>query len=103
MSAQPQPNSSQNMRVHQATTVRNWKPIRATESLIYSPKVSFRRGNNEIHVRANAIPLHKVGRFTVTKEYPEGTYAYFLTEQWPVIPRYFRAKPLKLRGDRNRP
>ena len=38
------------------------------------------------------------GRFTVTKEYPKGTYAYFLTEQWPVIPRYFRAEPLKLRG-----
>lgn len=41
------------------------------------------------------------GRFTVTKEYPQGTYAYFLTEQWPVIPRYFRAQPLKLRGSRN--
>ena len=38
------------------------------------------------------------GRFTVTKEYPSGTYAYFLTENWPVIPRYFRAEPLKLRG-----
>lgn len=42
------------------------------------------------------------GRFTVTKEYPGGTYAYFLTEDWPVIPRYFRAKPLKLRPDRRR-
>ena len=38
------------------------------------------------------------GRFTVTKEFPEGTYAYFLTENWPVIPRYFKAEPLKLRG-----
>jgi hypothetical protein len=43
------------------------------------------------------------GRFTITKEYPQGTYAYFLTEEWPVIPRYFRAEPLKLRGARNRP
>lgn len=40
------------------------------------------------------------GRFTVTKEFPGGTYAYFLTEDWPVIPRYFRAEPLKLRGER---
>ena len=38
------------------------------------------------------------GRFTVTVEYPEGTYAYFLTEDWPVIPRDFKATPLKLRG-----
>ena len=38
------------------------------------------------------------GRFTVTAEYPEGTYAYFLTEDWPVIPRNFKATPLKLRG-----
>ncbi|CAI8314507.1 MAG: Uncharacterised protein [Opitutia bacterium UBA7350] len=40
------------------------------------------------------------GRFTRTKEFPKGTYAYFLTEDWPVIPRYFRAQPLKLRGER---
>ena len=38
------------------------------------------------------------GRFTVTDEFPKGTYAYFLTEGWPVIPRYFKAEPLKLRG-----
>ena len=38
------------------------------------------------------------GRRTKTKEYPDGTYAYFLTENWPVIPRYFRAEPLRLRG-----
>jgi hypothetical protein len=38
------------------------------------------------------------GRFTVTDEFPTGTYAYFLTEDWPVIPRYFKAEPLKLRG-----
>jgi hypothetical protein len=38
------------------------------------------------------------GRFTITKEFPKGTYAYFLTENWPVIPRYFKAEPLKLRG-----
>ena len=40
------------------------------------------------------------GRFTVTKEFPEGTYAYFLTANWPVIPRYFKAEPLRLRGMR---
>ena len=38
------------------------------------------------------------GRFTVTPEYPHGTYAYFLTENWPVIPRVFRGTPVQLRG-----
>ena len=37
------------------------------------------------------------GRFCVTPEFPEGTYAYFLTEAWPVIPRYFRGTPIQLR------
>ncbi|MEM6306830.1 MAG: YHYH protein, partial [Pseudomonadota bacterium] len=27
------------------------------------------------------------GRFTVTPDYPNGTYAYFITNTWPVIPR----------------
>ncbi len=33
------------------------------------------------------------GRFTVTPDYPEGTYAYFLTEDWPVVPRNYRGTP----------
>lgn len=33
------------------------------------------------------------GRFCVTPEFPEGTYAYFLTLDWPVVPRYFRGTP----------
>ncbi len=33
------------------------------------------------------------GRFAVSPEFPDGTYAYFLTEQWPVIPRQFRGTP----------
>ncbi len=33
------------------------------------------------------------GRETVTPEFPNGTYAYFLTESWPVIPRYFAGDP----------
>lgn len=33
------------------------------------------------------------GRFTVTPDFPEGTYAYFLTEDWPVVPRMFRGTP----------
>jgi hypothetical protein len=33
------------------------------------------------------------GRFCVTPEFTEGTYAYFLTEHWPVIPRMFRGTP----------
>ncbi|MBI1314428.1 YHYH protein [bacterium] len=33
------------------------------------------------------------GRFCVTPEFPQGTYAYFLTRDWPVIPRLFRGTP----------
>lgn len=33
------------------------------------------------------------GRFAVTPDYPEGTYAYYLTNHWPVIPRAFRGTP----------
>lgn len=38
------------------------------------------------------------GRFTLTPEFPEGTYAYFLTAEWPVIPRAFHGTPIPLRG-----
>lgn len=33
------------------------------------------------------------GRMTVTPEFPEGTYAYFLTKEWPVIPRCYKGTP----------
>lgn len=33
------------------------------------------------------------GRFTVTPDFPEGTYAYYLTEEWPVVPRAHRGTP----------
>ncbi|QDU90982.1 hypothetical protein Pla175_43970 [Pirellulimonas nuda] len=33
------------------------------------------------------------GRRCVTPDFPEGTYAYFLTEDWPVIPRNYRGTP----------
>ncbi len=33
------------------------------------------------------------GRFGVTPEFPDGTYAYFLTEAWPVVPRAYRGTP----------
>ncbi len=33
------------------------------------------------------------GRTTVTPDYPDGTYAYFITENWPVIPRCFKGTP----------
>ena len=39
------------------------------------------------------------GRFCITPEFPEGTYAYFLTESFPVIPRLFRGTPVSLRGE----
>ncbi len=39
------------------------------------------------------------GRFCVTPEFPKGTYAYFLTDEWPVIPRAFRGTPVRLRTE----
>lgn len=33
------------------------------------------------------------GREGVTPEYPEGTYYYVITSEFPVIPRYFRGSP----------
>lgn len=33
------------------------------------------------------------GRQCVTPEFPNGTYAYFLTHHWPVVPRKFHAQP----------
>ncbi len=33
------------------------------------------------------------GRETVTKDYPQGTYAYFLTDSFPFIPRSFAGTP----------
>jgi hypothetical protein len=33
------------------------------------------------------------GRSCITPEFPDGTYAYFLTREWPVIPRAFRGTP----------
>lgn len=33
------------------------------------------------------------GRWCVTPEFPDGTYAYFLTDQWPYIPHWIRGTP----------
>ena len=33
------------------------------------------------------------GRFGVTPEYPDGTYHYFITAEFPFIPRQFRGTP----------
>lgn len=40
------------------------------------------------------------GRYCITPDHPEGTYAYFLTKDWPVIPRAFRGTPTNLRRPR---
>ena len=40
------------------------------------------------------------GTWTVTPEFPDGTYAYFLTEEWPVIPRAFKGTPVNFKGNR---
>ena len=37
------------------------------------------------------------GRFCITPDFPEGTYAYFMTREWPVIPRAFRGTPMELK------
>jgi len=33
------------------------------------------------------------GRLTITPDYPDGIYAYFMTEDWPVVPRNYRGTP----------
>lgn len=33
------------------------------------------------------------GTEVITEEFPEGTYAYFLSHDWPVIPRCYRGTP----------
>lgn len=33
------------------------------------------------------------GRECVTPEFPDGTYAYFLTDEWPWVPTYLRGTP----------
>ena len=43
------------------------------------------------------------GRFTITPEFPEGSYAYFLTRDFPVIPRLFRGEPVNIRGEMEHP
>ena len=44
------------------------------------------------------------GRFTVTPEFPEGTYAYFITEEWPVfLTKYRGDKPVRPVGEKGPP
>jgi hypothetical protein len=38
------------------------------------------------------------GRFCVTPEFPGGTYAYFMTKEWPIVPRAYRGTSVNLRG-----
>ena len=33
------------------------------------------------------------GRMTVTPDFPDGTYAYFLTSDFPIVPRCFKGTP----------
>ncbi|MEM7760316.1 MAG: YHYH protein [Cyanobacteria bacterium P01_A01_bin.40] len=33
------------------------------------------------------------GRMTVSPDFPDGTYAYFLTEEFPIVPRCFKGNP----------
>jgi hypothetical protein len=43
------------------------------------------------------------GRDTVTPDHPSGTYAYFLTETFPFVPRCFRGEPDGSFAQRRRP
>ncbi|MCO1335569.1 YHYH protein [Microbulbifer sp. OS29] len=45
------------------------------------------------------------GRRVQTPEFPNGTYAYFLTEDWPIIPRCYKGTPSQdfRRGPSNNP
>lgn len=43
------------------------------------------------------------GRNTVTPDFPQGTYAYFLTDQFPFVPRCFRGAPDHSFTQRQRP
>lgn len=40
---------------------------------------------------------HCNGRFCMTPEFPNGTYAYFLTKEWPVVPRALRGVPTQMK------
>lgn len=71
----------------------------------YTPDYEFVEGSGDLDA-AN-------GREGVTPEYPDGTYYYVLTEEFPYVPRFFRGTPdpsFRLgppgagrRGDRRRP
>jgi hypothetical protein len=43
------------------------------------------------------------GRDTITPDYPNGTYAYFLTKSFPFIPRCFRGEPDRSFAQRRAP
>ncbi|NVO54351.1 YHYH protein [Rhodobacteraceae bacterium B1Z28] len=45
------------------------------------------------YVQGHGTLDHCNGAFTVSTEYPDGTYAYFLTKDYPVVPRCFTGTP----------
>ena len=49
--------------------------------------------NDYVHVPSDAVLDACNGRFGATPGFPEGTYAYFLTTAFPVIPRCFSGTP----------
>lgn len=42
------------------------------------------------------------GKVTTTPDFPDGTYAYFLTHDWPIVPRCLRGNVESRRGPRPR-
>lgn len=50
--------------------------------------------NEDFEYRAGSGTLDACnGAMTVSADYPQGTYAYFLTQEYPVIPRCFAGTP----------
>ena len=50
--------------------------------------------SNDYEYNDNLGPLDEAnGRTGVTPEYPNGTYYYVITDDFPSIPRYFRGIP----------
>ena len=48
---------------------------------------------NHVSQKQLKILDERNGTYAVTPEYPNGTYLYVLTKDWPYIPRYFAKKP----------
>ena len=51
--------------------------------------------NDYVYVEGAGILDMCNGRMTATPDFPEGTYAYYISEFWPIIPRCYKGTPSK--------